>query len=40
MYESGELAERLGVDQPAEAPEPPTADAPQTAPLGIDNRLS
>lgn len=40
MYESGELAERLGVEQPAEAPEPPTADAPQTAPLGIDNRLS
>jgi len=40
MYESGELAERVGVEQPAEAPEPPTADAPQTAPLGIDNRLS
>ena len=40
MYESGELAERIGVEQPAEAPEPPTADAPQTAPLGIDNRLS
>jgi monothiol glutaredoxin len=40
MYESGELAERLGVEQPAEEPEPPQADAPQSAPLGIDNRLS
>jgi monothiol glutaredoxin len=40
MYESGELAERLGVQQPAAAPEPPAADAPQSAPLGIENRLS
>jgi monothiol glutaredoxin len=38
MYESGELAEVLGVEQ-AE-PEPAPADAPmQAAPLGIENRL-
>ena len=39
MYESGELAETLGVEQPADAaaPEPPTAGAP---PMGIENRLS
>ncbi len=42
MYESGELAEALGVEQPAagEQPEPPAAEAPQSAPLGIENRLS
>ena len=34
MYESGELAQALGVEQPAEAPAP--ADG---APLQIDNRL-
>ena len=34
MYESGELAQTLGVEQPAEAPAP--ADG---APLQIDNRL-
>ena len=39
MYENGELAERLGVAQPAAEPEPPTVDAPQSAPLGIENRL-
>jgi monothiol glutaredoxin len=38
MYESGELAEKLGVEQPEEAPEP-EAPQPQRAPLGIDNRL-
>src|SRR3954471_9800677 len=32
MYESGELAQTLGVEQPAEAPAP-------DAPLQIDNRL-
>ena len=37
MYESGELAETLGVQQPAPAQEAPEA-AP--APLGIENRLS
>jgi monothiol glutaredoxin len=42
MYETGELAQRLGAEQPAEdaAPEAPEAEAPQTAPLGIENRLS
>ena len=42
MYETGELAELLGVEQPAEegAPAAPEAEAPQSAPLGIENRLS
>ena len=40
MYESGELAELLGVEQPAEEPEPPAQAAPQSAPLGLENRLS
>ncbi|HEX8744370.1 MAG TPA: Grx4 family monothiol glutaredoxin [Thermoleophilaceae bacterium] len=40
MYESGELAARLGVPQPEEEPQPPEAAAPATAPLGIENRLS
>jgi monothiol glutaredoxin len=38
MYESGELAEMLGVE-PQPAPEPPAAEAPQSAPLGLENRL-
>ena len=38
MYESGELAEKLGVEQPEEEPEP-EAPQPQRAPLGIENRL-
>ena len=40
MYESGELATRLGVPQADAEPEPPAVEAPQTAPLGIENRLS
>jgi monothiol glutaredoxin len=40
MYESGELATRLGVPQPETEPEPPAVTAPATAPLGIENRLS
>ena len=40
MYESGELAARLGVPQPDAEPQPPAAAAPATAPLGIENRLS
>jgi monothiol glutaredoxin len=40
MYETGELAERLGVEQPDAEPVAPAAEAPQTAPLGIENRLS
>jgi monothiol glutaredoxin len=41
MYENGELAKLLGVEQPPEeeTPEPPAAEAPQSAPLGIENRL-
>ncbi len=41
MYESGELAGLLGVEQPTEeeAPEPPAAEAPRSAPLGLENRL-
>jgi monothiol glutaredoxin len=41
MYESGELAELLGVERPQdeETPDPPAADAPQSAPLGLENRL-
>ena len=39
MYESGELAQTLGVAQPAGAPE---AEAPSVGPrpMGIENRLS
>jgi monothiol glutaredoxin len=40
MYETGELAERLGVKQPDAEPVAPAAEAPQTAPLGIENRLN
>ena len=42
MYESGELAELLGVEQPAEeeTPEAPEAGAPESAPLGLENRLN
>jgi monothiol glutaredoxin len=40
MYEDGSLAELLGVEQPAEEPEPPSQAAPESAPLGIENRLS
>jgi monothiol glutaredoxin len=40
MYESGELAEALGVEQPAETEEPPAAAEPQKAPpIGLENRL-
>jgi monothiol glutaredoxin len=38
MYETGELAERLGVDQPDEAPEPEAAE-PAKRPIGLENRL-
>jgi monothiol glutaredoxin len=36
MYESGELAEKLGVEQPEEEPEPAPV---QKGPLGLENRL-
>jgi monothiol glutaredoxin len=40
MYESGELAQALGVQEPADAPEEAPAGAdPAPAPLGIENRL-
>jgi monothiol glutaredoxin len=40
MYESGELAQLLGVEQPEDEPEPPQQEAPQSAPLGLENRLN
>jgi len=41
MYESGELAQVLEVEQPAAAPAAAPAGAdPAPAPLGIENRLS
>jgi monothiol glutaredoxin len=40
MYESGELAEMLGVEQPEVEPQPPSQAAPESAPLGLENRLS
>jgi monothiol glutaredoxin len=40
MFESGELHDVLGADEPAEAPEAPAATDAQPAPLGIENRLS
>jgi monothiol glutaredoxin len=42
MYEDGTLAEALGVEQPEddETPEPPAAEAPQSGPIGLENRLS
>jgi monothiol glutaredoxin len=42
MYETGELAELLGAEQPDDdaAPAAPEVEAPQSAPLGIENRLS
>ena len=42
MYESGELAETLGVAPPADAPEsaPVAAEAGAPAPLTVENRLS
>jgi monothiol glutaredoxin len=40
MYEDGSLAEKLGVEQPAEEPQPPSQESPESAPLGIENRLN
>jgi monothiol glutaredoxin len=39
MYESGELADLLGVEQPEDEPEPPAQEAPQSGPIGLENRL-
>jgi monothiol glutaredoxin len=38
MYESGELAAKLGVEQPEEDAEPEPVQ-PQRAPIGLENRL-
>jgi len=38
MYESGELAEKLEVEQPEDAPEPEPQQQRQ-APIGLENRL-
>ena len=41
MYETGELAETLGVEAPADAPdEAPEAVTPEGPPLQIENRLN
>jgi monothiol glutaredoxin len=40
MYDDGTLAEALGVEQPEDEPEPPAAEAPQSGPIGLENRLS
>jgi len=43
MYESGELATTLGVDAPDDAPADAPAGGelqPQSAPMGIENRLA
>jgi monothiol glutaredoxin len=37
LYETGELAQTLGVTAPADAPQPAAAE--QAAPLSIENRL-
>ena len=40
MYATGELAQALGVEQPAEAPdEAPAGEQPAPRPLGVENRL-
>ena len=39
MYETGELAQVLGVEQPDDAPAP-TGATPGPAPMGIENRLA
>jgi monothiol glutaredoxin len=41
MFETGELAEQLGVTPPADAPaEAPSAVAPEGPPMQIENRLN
>jgi monothiol glutaredoxin len=41
MFETGELAEKLGVEQPDEDEVPPTPipDVQRQAPIGLENRL-
>jgi monothiol glutaredoxin len=38
MFETGELAEKLGVEQPAETAEP-EPEQPAQRPIGLENRL-
>jgi len=38
MYETGELAERLGVEQPEDTPEPQATESAKR-PIGLENRL-
>ncbi len=40
MFESGELAEMLEVEQPELAEEPAAEQQPQQRPIGLENRLS
>jgi monothiol glutaredoxin len=40
MYESGELAELLGVEQPDQPDVPAPEPEPRQAPLGLENRLN
>ena len=39
MFESGELAQTLGVEQPEDAARPPRPRRPRPPPMGIENRL-
>jgi monothiol glutaredoxin len=39
MYENGELAETLGVEQPEEEPAPEPVQPAQQPPIGLENRL-
>ena len=39
MYESGELADLLGAEHDDAVPAAPAVEAPQSAPLGLENRL-
>jgi monothiol glutaredoxin len=40
MFESGELAELLGVEQPEFEPEPPADQPVEQRPIGLENRLN
>jgi monothiol glutaredoxin len=40
MFESGELAELLGVEQPELEPEPEPEQPVQQRPIGLENRLN
>lgn len=40
MFENGELADLLGVEQPEDDPEPMVEHPVQSGPVGLENRLS